>query len=360
MIEMAEGTGHDARVNRSTLIIGVSLAIRRAIETARQFADSELPILLMGETGTGKELFAQEIHRWSGRRGRLVDVNCGALPKDLIEGELFGHRRGAYTGAATDSEGLISHAQGGTLFLDELTSLPVEGQVKLLRTLETREVRRVGDTAKRQIDFRLVGAVQNGLALEVREGRFRIDLYQRLAGIVITLPPLMQRMEDVFPLAAHFSAQHQRLLGSGADVILERHGWPGNVRELRTVVERAVILAGPGVVSARSLVEALDLGADAGADQDMKEDMTTVRFERDRKRMQEAGDRLNWDPELLAKYFGISRATLYRWLKRLRPSRRLGIQSHESHQSHRGRETGETRETFSGRSTRLNGERRIT
>ena len=293
-------------------IVGVSPAIRRAIATARQFAMTPLPILLMGPTGTGKELFAQEIHRWSGRRGRLVDVNCGALPRDLIEGELFGHRRGAFTGAARDSGGLIAHADSGTLFLDELSSLALEGQVKLLRALETREVRRVGDTAKRLIDFRLVAAVQNGLGKLVREGQFRIDLYQRLAGVVIDLPPLSERMEDALPLAAHFAALQRRTVGLGVEAVLDRHKWAGNVRELKTVVDRAVVLSSTGAVDAAAMLEAIDLGVGGESDPPVTISLEEKRRDDERDQLLAAAERNGWDRNRLARDLGVSVATMYR------------------------------------------------
>jgi transcriptional regulator with PAS, ATPase and Fis domain len=327
------------------MIVGVSNAIRRAVDTARRFAPTQIPILITGETGTGKELFAQAIHLWSGRRGPLVDVNCGALPQDLVEGELFGHRRGAFTGAATDTGGLIAHSDGGTLFLDELSSLPVEGQVKLLRALETREVRRVGDTSKRRIDFRLVSAVHQGLAREVETGRFRIDLFQRLAGVVIHLPPLAERMEDVEPLALHFLRQSRRMLVPGASALLQRYSWPGNVRELKAVVERAIVLTRSPAVEAQALVEAMDLGTSTETHEPVSHDMTNGnRFER--QRLLEAAAQSDWDPRRLATLLRISRATLYRRLRSMGVSLTSFSQSHQSHESHPSGETGETAETL--------------
>jgi len=237
--------------------------------------------------------------------------------------------------------------------------MPLEGQVKLLRALETREVRRVGDTTKRLVNFRLIGAVQNGLARELREGRFRSDLFQRLAGIVIDLPPLLRRKEDVFPLAMHFSALHHRQLGPGAEAVLEQYAWPGNVRELRAVVDRAVILGGNGLVEARALVEALDLGAEGGAGSDKASDLVAGRLKRERSAVLEAAERLGWNDLQLARHLGVSRATLFRRLKRLGISLRPPIQSHQSHQSHQPRETGETGETDSTLVIPLKSERRI-
>jgi transcriptional regulator with PAS, ATPase and Fis domain len=314
-------------------IVGVSPSIQQALATARRFAPTMIPILLTGETGTGKELFAQAIHLWSGRCGPLVDVDCGALPRDLLEGELFGHKRGAFTGAATDTIGLIAHSDRGTLFLDELSSLPVEGQVKLLRALDTREVRRVGDTAKRRIDFRLVSAVQQGLARDVAEGRFRIDLFQRLAGAVIHLPPLAERMEDVEPLALYFLHQSSRMLAPGASALLRQYSWPGNVRELKAVVERAVILSNGPVVDPGALAEAIDLGSP-----EMR--VMETRERQERADLIEAAYRNGGDRHRLARELGVSVATLYRKLRAHRISL-IGAAGH----SHQYVENGENSST---------------
>ncbi len=308
-------TAHAVGDQGETIIVGESPAIRRAVQVARMFARTALPVLITGETGTGKELFAQEIHRWSGRRGPLVDVNCGALPRDLVEGELFGHRRGAYTGAATDTSGLIAHSDGGTLFLDELSSLPVEGQVKLLRAIETREIRRLGDTLKRRVDFRLVSAVHHGLAGEVASGRLRADLLQRLAGVVIHLPPLVDRIGDMALLARHFLRQFRCTLGCGADLVLGQYAWPGNVRELRSVIERAIVLSSSTTVSSEVLVEAIELGP-AGT-HSTRGGERSVRSALARKQLLGAAEQNGWDPRRLAASLGVSRATLYRRLRAL-------------------------------------------
>ena len=284
-------------------IMGTSMAVRRAIGLVDRFARTQLPILVVGATGTGKELIAQRVHALSGRRGELVDVNCGALPGEMIESLLFGHRRGAFTGAVADSQGLIAQAHGGTLFLDELASLPLAGQAKLLRVLETREVRRVGDGAKVSVDFRLVAAVQEDLAVSAAKGAFRLDLAQRVSGVVVELPPLAERQEDIAPLAQHFAAMHGSALTRDALRLLMSHDWPGNVRELKVRIERAAIGSGRHLITAQELSEAmpgngrhLDAGHDASA---------LVRACADAE----------WDAIRAAALLGISRATLYRRLK---------------------------------------------
>ncbi len=240
-------------------MIGRAPAFLRALDLAFRFATTSLPVLLVGETGTGKELFAQAMHAWSGRRGPLVDLNCAALPRELVEGELFGHRRGAYTGA-DDAEGLIAASDGGTLLLDELPSLALEAQAKLLRVLEQGEVRRLGETGKRRVDLRIVAAAQGPLTREIEAGRFRADLYHRICGALVRLPPLRERTEDLLPLAEHFARRQGWSLGEGVASVLAGYAWPGNVRELRYVVERAGWLGGGGQITGAGLAEAIEMG----------------------------------------------------------------------------------------------------
>ncbi len=224
----APSSGLSRKQHRSS-IIGRSPAMRRALGLVERFAPTDIPILLVGETGRGKDLLAQEIHRLSGREGEFVDVNCGALPRDLVEGELFGHRRGAFTGATRDRRGLVTAADRGTLFLDEVVSLPPDGQAKLLRVLETHEVRRLGESHKERVDIRVVAAAQEGVLAQMKKGAFRRDLYQRLAGIVIELPPLRTRDNDVVEIAAHLLADTGHVLGESAPAVLRSHSWGGKI-----------------------------------------------------------------------------------------------------------------------------------
>lgn len=217
-----------------TAVVGQSPAFRSALDLTRQFAPTPLPILLIGETGTGKEVFAQEVHGCSGRRGLLVDVNCGALPREMVESLLFGHRRGAFTGALESARGLIEEADAGTLFLDEVLSLPLEAQAKLLRVLETGEIRAVGETSKRRVNLRVVSAAQPSLQAMVEEGEFRPDLLQRLAGVVIRIPSLMERGDDVIRLAEHFAWALDCTLANGVEDVLRRlPRTPANVSGFR-------------------------------------------------------------------------------------------------------------------------------
>lgn len=290
-------------------IVGVSTSIRSALEVAWQFARTELPVLILGPTGSGKELFAHAIHRWSGRAGALVDVNCGALPSELVEGELFGHRRGAFTGAVDDRIGLVAAANRGTLFLDELSSLPLLSQVKLLRVLETGEVRRVGETTKRHSDFRVVAAAHPELWDHVRNGRFRRDLYHRLTGIVIELTPLSARPEDVLHLGRHFAAQHHRSLSVEGEAVLLAHSWPGNVRELRTVIERAAFLSSLSGLDVRAIKQAVSLGGTSSFPASQR----SIRTER--YALLSAWISKGWDVERIAAEAGVHRATVFRWLR---------------------------------------------
>src|SRR3989442_1251533 len=213
------------------MIVGVSPAIRRGLVVAERYARTRLPILLVGATGTGKELFAKHIHVLSGRPGQLVDVNCCALPRDMVESLLFGHRRGAFTGAVESTVGYVERSDGGTLFLDELQSLAFEAQGKLLRVLESGEVGRLGAGTTQRVDLRLVGAVQDDINDAVEGGRFRRDLFQRAAGVVIELAPLAARPEDVVPLAEHFAGLQGRRLEPGVEHRLLNYSWPRNGRE---------------------------------------------------------------------------------------------------------------------------------
>jgi len=232
-------------------IIGASAGIRSAIALARKVAPTEAGVLLTGETGSGKEVFAQAIHQASLQAGRsFVALNCSAFSRELLESELFGHRKGAFTGAMQDQKGLIEEANGGTLFLDEIGEMPPELQAKLLRVLETNTYLRVGDTKPSRSNFRLIAATNRDLKQESEAGRFRSDLYFRLNIFNIHLPPLRDRREDIYPIAQHFMAIfadkiNKRVTGAddGFRRRLERYAWPGNIRELKNIIERAVILA---------------------------------------------------------------------------------------------------------------------
>ncbi len=242
-------------------LIGGSRAFVAEIDKLPLIARCDTGVLIEGETGTGKELFARAIHEHSPRRAKpFVCVNCGAIPVDLAESELFGHARGAFTGAYAAHDGLIAQADGGTLFLDEVASLPLLTQVKLLRFLQEREYRPLGATAARHADVRVIAAANTGLASAVHDGRFRNDLFYRLNIIRVSLPALRHRREDIPVLAGHFLQRHATRFASPARDLspdarerLIRHEWPGNVRELEHTIERAVVFARGPVVDADHL-----------------------------------------------------------------------------------------------------------
>jgi DNA-binding NtrC family response regulator len=236
-------------------LVGESLAMREVFAVLELAAESDVTILLEGETGTGKELAARAVHQGSARRrGPFVAVDCGSLPEQLLDSELFGHTKGAFTGAVGDRAGLFVRADGGTLFLDELDGAPAATQARLLRALEERAVRPVGGDLARSVDVRVVAACHGPLERRVSEGRFRADLYYRLAVLTLALPPLRARREDLPALVGELLRRRgiddRAVSGEGLDA-LTAHGWPGNVRELRNVIDRSIALA-PG---ARSFAE---------------------------------------------------------------------------------------------------------
>ncbi len=244
-------------------VIGESPGMRRVAELVRKVAPSDANVLIWGESGTGKELVARNIHRASHRAdGPFVAINCGAIPAELLESELFGHAKGAFTGATHATEGLIREAHGGTLFLDEIAELPLALQVKLLRVLQDREVRPVGGKQVVHVDVRFVAATNRDLKELMEKGHFREDLFYRLNVINIHVPPLRERGADVRRLAAHFVEVYGRKLGKpmrgiGDDLaaFLASYHWPGNVRELENLIERAVILAESDTLTAKELTE---------------------------------------------------------------------------------------------------------
>jgi DNA-binding NtrC family response regulator len=228
-------------------------------ELVRQIAPGELSVLIAGETGVGKELCAEMIHRLSPRAGMpFVKFNCSALVESLVESELFGHEKGSFTGATSAHPGLLEAANGGTVFLDEIGELSLAVQSKLLRVLEERVVRRVGSTQGRKIDVRFVCATNRDLAEEVNAGRFRRDLYYRINGVRIAIPPLRERRSEIVPLSRAFASRSRpgAPLALGAEVVaaLEQHGWPGNIRELRNTIERAVLMSSGGAIRPSHLV----------------------------------------------------------------------------------------------------------
>ncbi|SFM00368.1 sigma-54-dependent transcriptional regulator [Methylobacterium pseudosasicola] len=256
MLSIAQPDPADAAVAGGHAgLIGSSAGMRRVQKTIGLVADTDSTVLIQGETGTGKEEVARALHAYSARRGRpFVPVNCAAIPAELLESELFGHVRGAFTGAVGDRAGAFHQAEGGTLFLDEIGDMPPPMQAKILRVIQDRMVTPLGGRSAR-VDVRLVAATHRDLPVLVDQGRFRADLYYRLNVVPILLPPLRERLADIVPLAEHFLAPSGKRLSAGAASRLLAYGWPGNVRELRNVVERAAVLVRCGVIAA----DAIDL-----------------------------------------------------------------------------------------------------
>ena len=260
-----EGARHRSAAGRplglQTSLVGQSEALREVYEAIRRVSGSQATVLLRGESGTGKELVARAIHQHSPRiSGPFVVINCGAIPEHLLESELFGHRKGSFTGAIADRKGLFEEAHMGTIFLDEIGELPLPLQVKLLRVLQEGEIRAVGDSVTKKIDVRLLAATNRDLQQLVKEGKFREDLYYRLNVINIMLPSLRDRLDDVPLLAYHFLKKYVAKVGKSIEQIavdamqaLQNYSWPGNIRELENVIERAVVLATSDVLTAHDL-----------------------------------------------------------------------------------------------------------
>ncbi len=294
-------------------LLGRSLAMRQVFSVLERAAPSEATILIEGETGTGKEVAAEAIHANSPRaEGPFVAIDCGAIAPTLVESELFGHVKGAFTGAISDRKGAFEEANGGTLFLDELGELPLDLQPKLLRALETRQIKRVGSTAPLKVDVRVVAATNRDLAAEINRGGFREDLYFRLAVVQVSLPPLRARREDIPELVRHFVkrfAPSAPPLGESTMQALASQPWPGNVRELAHVIERAVLM------SDGALIRNADLGLDAtDHGPERFEDMTLEDAER--ILIHKALARCRGNVSHAATALGLSRSALYRRLEK--------------------------------------------
>ncbi|ROR32324.1 sigma-54-dependent transcriptional regulator [Inmirania thermothiophila] len=293
-------------------LVGTSRAVRELDTLVRRIAPTPATVLLQGESGTGKELVARAIHRASGRRGGFVPVNCGSIASELLESELFGHAKGAFTGAHEAREGLFSVADRGTLFLDEIGEMPLAMQAKLLRAIEERRIRPVGADREVPVDVRIVAATNRNLAEEVHRGRFREDLYYRLNVVALTLPALRERREDIPLLAEHFSRRLAAELGldpipfAAADLeALQRHDWPGNVRELRNLIERCLLL---GTLPAQAL------GAGAAQTGEGGYDAGLPLREVERRHILHVLEAAGGNKSEAARRLGISRKTLERKL----------------------------------------------
>jgi two-component system response regulator HydG len=309
--------------HRKKRLIGQSLPWRRTIETVMQAAPSMATVLLLGESGTGKELLAHAIHESSPRAsGPFVPVNCAALPETILEAELFGYERGAFTGAVQRHDGRFLQADKGTLFLDEIGEIPTHIQVKLLRVLQEGEVERLGGRTQR-VDLRLVAATNQDLRAAVKEGRFREDLYYRLNVIALRVPPLRERRDDIPLLAEHFlrlygerNGRHFSGFARAALDALARYDWPGNVRELENTVERAVVLSRGAIIEAEDLPAEVRSGGSGDTDgKNVTFAIGTPLGEIERRVIHATLAHVGGDKRLCAQLLGIATRTIYRRLE---------------------------------------------
>jgi formate hydrogenlyase transcriptional activator len=309
-------------------IVGRSPALRKVMRTVEQVAPGDSTVLLLGETGTGKELIARAIHNCSGRKSQgFVKLNCAAIPSGLLESELFGHERGAFTGAITQKVGRIELADRGSLFLDEIGDIPLELQPKLLRVLQEREFERLGSTRTRRVDVRVVAATHCDLEGMILEKQFRRDLYYRLNVVPIFLPPLRQRTEDIPLLVHHFVQRFARKASKTIDMIspdtmeaLRRYPWPGNIRELENVIERAVILSSGPLLRVSTHDLSMRIASGGGADR------PRTLEEVERSHILTTLKETRWilsGPSGAAMRLGLNRSTLYFRMKKLGIARSL-------------------------------------
>jgi DNA-binding NtrC family response regulator len=337
---MAENKGLKARLqsrNRLENIVAESPGMQKVCEMIERVAPTDTTILIYGESGTGKELVAKALHQYSKReKGEFIAVNCAALPEPLLESEMFGHVKGAFTGATSNKEGLFETASGGTLFLDEIGSMPLSIQSKLLRVLQDMEIRKVGGTQNISVDVRVLAASNERLESLIEKGKFREDLFYRLSVITLDIPPLRDRINDILPLVQHFLNQRSLpeqdpiAIDHEAETILENYSWPGNVRELENVIQHAIAFAENNTITKASLpakvVDAVgselvngnnqganDISRSQAADYKAKSLKAFLRT-KEKEYLQNVMNNLNGDKEKAAKALDISVATLYRKL----------------------------------------------
>jgi PAS domain S-box-containing protein len=313
-----------AECGRYDGLIGCSQPMRRLYHMIQTVAQTDAPVVIEGETGTGKELVAKTLHQQSRREGNLfLALNCGAVPESLLEGELFGHKRGAFTGAVDDRAGCFEAACGGTLFLDEIGEMPLAFQVKLLRVLQENEITRLGESHPRPIDVRVIAATNRNLAEQVRAGKFRQDLFYRLHVVALTLPPLRERREDIADLVTHFidklNKRYGRHIGGCDPEAMQRlqsHIWPGNIRELEHAVEHAFVVSTRDrhVLTSDCLPEGIRGGQGAASQCktrmaiDPPDETTAVKA---------ALQQTHGNKAAAARLLGVTRAGLYKKLRRL-------------------------------------------
>jgi len=308
-------------------LIVESAAMRRALDLVARVAEHNTTVLITGESGTGKEVIARAIHRASPRASKaFVGINCAAIPESLLESELFGHVRGAFTGASSDKTGLFESANGGTILLDEIGELPLGLQAKLLRVLQESEIRRVGDQKTRRVDARVLAATARDLEAEVRSGRFREDLYYRINVVVIELPPLRERENDIAPLARHFVARlaqrFGRPLSLSEDALawLEQQPWPGNVRELENAIERAAVLNEKAILEQKDfqIVPPLRTERGSGGEDTTDGTLRSVVEDAERRAIVDALKATDGNRRAAAQRLGVSLRTLFYKIDRYR------------------------------------------
>ncbi len=301
-------------------IVGVSKPMQEVFRVIERVANSSATVLITGESGTGKELIARALHTQSSRStGPFVAINCGAIPSELLESELFGYEKGAFTGAHSSKKGLVEQADGGTLFLDEVSELLPRLQVKLLRVLQERELQRVGGERVMKVDVRVIAATNADLSERIRGGDFRSDLYYRLNVVSVRIPPLRERVDDILPLAHHFLHKH----GHGGQItgfdavtaqILRRYPWPGNVRELENVIERATLLAKGPEITAADLPRELHGGAEVERPSPAGKSLSAAREDFERYFILECLRRHHGNVSRAAREAGLHRQNFYQKL----------------------------------------------
>jgi DNA-binding NtrC family response regulator len=325
--ELRRATPQAAQTPESDLgLIGASPAIATLLADIRRVAPSQAKVLITGENGVGKDLVAEAIHRLSKRADKpFVKLNCAAIPRDLVESELFGHEKGAFTGALQRKVGRLERADQGTLFLDEIGDLSAESQAKLLRALETGEVDRIGATDTIKVDVRILSATNKDLAEAMETGDFRRDLFYRLNGVPLHVAPLRERRTDIPALAGHFLARAcaaegkaEKRLSAEALALLEEYRWPGNVRELRNLMERAAILVEGVEVAGEDLASWLDSAAASEESAGLRGEIERREAEAIRKALEQAG----WNVTQAAAGLGIDRTNLHRKMRKYAIARR--------------------------------------
>jgi DNA-binding NtrC family response regulator len=310
-------------------IIGQSKALKNIVAQIKEVTNTPAKVLILGESGTGKELVAHAIHFNSNRKGKpYIKLNCAAIPSELLESELFGHRKGSFTGAISDRKGKFIEADGGTLFLDEIGNMSIHLQAKLLRVLEDNEVEIIGENIPRKVDVRIISATNQNLEELISKGMFREDLYYRLNVVKIFIPPLRERTEDILPLAYHFlkefsNSYNKQVLGikSQVEVLLLNYEWPGNVRQLRNSIEKMVLFNHSGEISYEEAINALELGHSPNHSNSITEDDDSDMLKNavhnfEKKYILQTLQKHNWKISETAGALGIDRSNLFKKMRK--------------------------------------------